>query len=98
MRRVRQKKILGAIIGAVGSVASSLIQSHNQAKLQREQNEAQQLAQNQQNLNMRIGNLNQIANNDLGWAYDRFNPTQYRCGGKKRMKAELGKYKSRFGK
>lgn len=98
MKKVRQKKVLGAIIGAVGSIASNMIQAHNQAEIQKEQNKAQQLAQNQQNLNMRIGNLNQIANNDLSWAYDRFNTTQYKCGGKKRMKAELGKYKSRFGK
>lgn len=97
MKKVRQKKVIGGIVSAVGSIASSIINSHNQAKSQREQQEANILAQNQENTALKIANMNQLANNDLTWVYDRFKPS-FRCGGKKRIKANLGKYKPRFGK
>ena len=97
MKKVRKKKVIGGIVSAVGSIASSLINSYNQRKAKQEEELAKQLAQNQQNTNLQIANLNELANNDISWAYDKFRPT-FKCGGKKRMKANIGKYKPRFDK
>lgn len=96
-KRVKQKKFLGAVIGAVGTIASSIIQSQQQKKLLEAQQKEQIIAQNQANLNTYLQNATELANTDNSWAYDKFKPT-FKCGGTKRMKAELGKYKARFDK
>lgn len=97
MRKVRKKKFIGGILSAVGSIASAAIQSAQQRKQLEEQQAAQRLAQNQTNANAYISNMNTIANQDTSSFYDKFKPS-FRCGGKKRMKANLGKYKPRFDK
>lgn len=97
MKKVRQKKFIGAVIGTVGTIASSVIQSQQQKKLLEAQQKEQRIAQNQANLNTYLQNTNELINADNSWAYDKFKPA-FRCGGKKRMKAELGKYKARFSK
>ena len=96
-KKVRQKKFIGAVIGAVGSIASAAIQSSQQQAQFEEQQRQQKILYNKQNFNNYIANANQLANVDNSWVYDKFKPT-FRCGGKKRMKAELGKYKARFNK
>lgn len=96
-KRVKQKKFLGAVIGAVGSIASSVIQAQNQKAMFDEQQRQQRVAQNQANFNTYLQNVSELANTDNSWAYDKFKPT-FKCGGTKRMKAELGKYKDRFDK
>lgn len=97
MKKVRQKKFIGAVIGAVGTIASSVIQSQQQKKLLEAQQKEQRIAQNQANFNTYLQNASELANVDNSWVYDKFKPA-FRCGGKKRMKAELGKYKARFNK
>lgn len=96
-KKVRQKKFIGAVIGAVGSIASAAIQSSQQQAQFEEQQRQQKILYNKQNFNDYITNANQLANIDNSWVYDKFKPA-FRCGGKKRMKAELGKYKARFSK
>ena len=97
MKKVRQKKVLGAVISGIGSIVGSSIQAHNQRILAQEQQDAQTLLQNQQNVANQLTNMNQLANTNNDWAYDKFRPI-FKCGGKRRMKASLGKYKSRFDK
>ena len=97
MKVNRQKKFLGAVLGAVGSIASSAIQAQNQKAIFEEQQRQQRVAQNQANFNTYLQNVSELANTDNSWAYDKFKPA-FKCGGTKRMKAELGKYKARFDK
>lgn len=98
MRKVKQKKMLGAaIIGAATSLIGTGLNLAQQKNLHDEQMAQQQRQLNIQNANTRIANLNQLANNDMSWAYDKFRPT-FKCGGKKRMKANLGKFTPRFKK
>lgn len=98
MKKIRKKKMLGsAIIGAATSLIGTGLNLAQQKKLHDEQMAQQQRELNIQNANARISNLNQLANNDMSWAYDKFRPT-FKCGGKKRMKANLGKFKPRFKK
>lgn len=96
-KRVKQKKFLGAVIGAIGSIASSVIQAQTQKAQIKEQQKQERIAQNQANFNTYLQNASELANTDNSWAYDKFKPT-FKCGGTKRMKAELGKYKARFDK
>ena len=98
MKKVKQKKMLGtALVGAASSLIGTGLQLAQQRKLQNEQLEKEQYKADVANANARIANMNQLANNDMSWAYDKFKPV-FKCGGKKRMKANLGKFKSRFGK
>lgn len=97
MRKVKQKKMLGALIGAATSLIGTGINAVQQRRMFDEQQAQQQRQLNIQNANARIANLNELANADMSWAYDKFKPT-FRCGGKKRVKAELGKFKARFKK
>lgn len=98
MKKVKQKKMLGtALVGAASSLIGTGLQLAQQRKLQNEQEEKEQYKIDVANANARIANMNQLANNDMSWAYDKFKPV-FKCGGKKRMKADLGKFKSRFGK
>ena len=102
MKKVKQKKMLGAtLIGAGISAISSLIGTAINNNNQRSQVEAQQRKENINNnitnANNYMNNLNQVINADTDWAYDKFRPT-FKCGGKRRLKANLGKYKSRFDK
>lgn len=90
---MRKKKWIGAAISAVGTIANAFINSANQNK----QSRLQEINENINNANTYISNMNQLANTNNDWAYDKFRPT-FKCGGKRRMKASLGKYKSRFGK
>lgn len=94
---MRKKKWIGAAISAVGTIANAFINSANKRKQAEEQIREQRLNKNIENTNTYINNLNQLANTNNDWAYDKFRPT-FKCGGKRRMKASLGKYKSRFGK
>ena len=97
MKKVRKKKMLGAaIIGAATSLIGTGLNLAQQKKLHDEQIAQQKEQMNIANTNARIANLNQLANNDMSWAYNKFN--SFRCGGKKRMKANLGKFKPRFDK
>lgn len=97
MKKVRKKKMLGAaIIGAATSLIGTGINLAQQKQLHDEQMAQQKEQMNIANANTRITNLNQLANNDMSWAYDKFN--NFRCGGKKRVKADLGKFKPRFDK
>ena len=97
MKKVRKKKMLGAaIIGAATSLIGTGLNLAQQKKLHDEQMAQQKEQMNIANTNARIANLNQLANNDMSWAYNKFN--NFRCGGKKRMKANLGKFKPRFEK
>lgn len=97
MKKVRKKKMLGAaIIGAATSLIGTGLNLAQQKKLHDEQMAQQKEQMNIANANARIANLNQLANNDMSWAYNKFN--NFRCGGKKRMKANLGKFKPRFDK
>lgn len=97
MRKVKQKKMLGAVIGAATSLIGTGINAVQQRRMFDEQQAQQQRQLNIQNANARIANLNQLANNDMSWAYDKFRPV-FKCGGKKRIKANLGIYKPRFKK
>ena len=97
MKKVKQKKFLGAIIGAATTLIGTGINAANQRKMAEEQQAQQQKLTNIQNANTRIANLNELANADMSWAYDKFKPS-FKCGGKKRMKANLGKYRPRFDK
>ena len=97
MRKVKQKKFLGAVIGAATSLIGAGINAAQQRRMFDEQQAQQQRQLNIQNANARIANLNQLANNDMSWAYDKFRPV-FKCGGKKRIKANLGTYKPRFKK
>ena len=90
---MRKKKWIGAAISAVGTIANAFINSANQNKQLR----LQEINENINNANTYISNMNQLANTNNDWTYDKFRPT-FKCGGKRRMKASLGKYKSRFGK
>lgn len=97
MRKVKQKKMLGAVIGAATSLIGAGLNAAQQRKMFDEQQAQQEKQLNIQNANTRIANLNQLANADMSWAYDKFKPA-FKCGGKKRVKAELGKFKARFKK
>ena len=97
MKKVKQKKLLGAILGAATTLIGTGINAANQRKMAEEQQAQQQKLTNIQNANTRIANLNELANADMSWAYDKFKPS-FKCGGKKRMKAKLGKFKPRFDK
>lgn len=94
---MRKKKWIGAAISAVGTITNSFINSANQINQVEAQKRQQKLNENIENTNTYINNLNQLANTNNDWAYDKFRPT-FKCGGKRRMKASLGKYKSRFNK
>lgn len=94
---MRKKKWIGAAISAVGTLANAFINSANQNRQLRLQEEQRLLNENINKTNTHISNMNQLANTDNGWAYDKFRPT-FKCGGKRRIKASLGKYKSRFDK
>lgn len=97
MKKIRKKKMLGAaIIGAATSLIGTGLNLAQQKQLHDEQMAQQKEQMNIANANARIANLNQLANNDMSWAYNKFN--SFRCGGKKRMKANLGKFKPRFDK
>ena len=97
MKKVRKKKMLGAaIIGAATSLIGTGLNLDQQKNLHDEQMAQQKEHITIANANARIANLNQLANNDMSWAYNKFN--NFRCGGKKRMKANLGKFKPRFEK
>lgn len=96
MKKVRKKKMLGAVIGAATSLIGTGLNLAQQKKLHDEQMAQQKEQMNIANANARIANLNQLANNDMSWAYNKFN--SFRCGGKKRMKANLGKFRPRFDK
>lgn len=97
MRKIKQKKFLGAVIGAATSLIGAGINAAQQRRMFDEQQAQQRRQLNIQNANARIANLNQLANNDMSWAYDKFRPV-FKCGGKKRIKANLGIYKPRFKK
>lgn len=92
---MRKKKWIGAAISAVGTIANAFINSGNQNRQLRLQEEQRLVNENINKTNTYISNMNQLANIDNDWAYDKFRPT-FKCGGKRRMKASLGKYKSRF--
>lgn len=96
MKKIKQKKYLGAIM-AVANTAMNIYQAHKQAQAQIEQNRNMIKEANVADNNARIANMNQLANNDMSWAYDKFKPA-YRCGGKKTIKASLGKFRPRFEK
>ena len=96
MKKIKQKKYLGAIM-AVANIAMNIYQAHKQAQAQIEQNRNMIKEANVADNNARIANMNQLANNDMSWAYDKFKPA-YRCGGKKTIKASLGKFRPRFEK
>lgn len=97
MRKIKQKKMLGAVIGAATSLIGTGINAVQQRRMFDEQQAQQQRQLNIQNANARIANLNELANNDMSWAYDKFRPV-FKCGGKKRIKANLSTYKPRFKK
>lgn len=84
------KKMLGAaIIGAASSLIGTGIQAASQRKLYEQQQADQRKLQNIQNTNAMINNLNQQANNNMDWAYDKFKPT-FKLGGTQ------SKFKNRF--
>ena len=97
MKKVKQKKFLGAVIGAATTLIGAGINAVQQRRLFDEQQAQQRKLTNIQNANNKIANLNELANADMSWAYDKFKPS-FKCGGKKRMKANLGKYRPRFEK
>ena len=85
-----KKKMLGAaIIGAASSLIGAGIQAANQRKLYEQQQADQRKLQNIQNTNAMINNLNQQANNNMDWAYDKFKPI-FKLGGTQ------SKFKNRF--
>lgn len=90
MKNKSNKKMLGAaIIGAASSLIGAGIQAANQRKLYEQQQADQRKLQNIQNTNAMINNLNQQANNNMDWAYDKFKPT-FKLGGTQ------SKFKNRF--
>ena len=99
MKKIKQKKMLGtataisAAISGISNLTSNISKSHQMNK----QAEEQEILRKVADTNAKIANMNQLVNNDMSWAYDKFKPV-FKCGGKKRMKADLGKFKSRFGK
>ena len=97
MKKVREKKWIGAALSAVASIAGSEINAAQQNEQLEAQQRQQRLNQNIANTNAYISNMNQVANTNNDWVYDKFRP-QFKCGGKRKMKANLGKYKPRFDK
>lgn len=86
------KKMLGAaIIGAASSLIGTGIQAASQRKLYEQQQEDQRKLQTIENTNAMINNLNQQANNNMDWAYDKFKPI-FKLGGTQ------SKFKNRFSK
>lgn len=84
------KKMLGAaIIGAASSLIGAGIQAASQKRLYEQQQADQRKLQNIQNTNAMINNLNQQANNNMDWAYDKFKPI-FKLGGTQ------SKFKNRF--
>ena len=83
------KKLLGAIIGGATSLIGTGLQLYQQKQMYEQQQADQRKLQNQQNANTTINNLNQQANNNLSWAYDKFKPT-FKLGGTQ------SKFKNRF--
>lgn len=101
MKKCRKKKFIGGLISTIGSVASAGInaaaQLHNtkvNASLMREQIQSQKEMSNRQNASAYLSNMNRFANQDMDGFYDKYKP-QFKCGGKVRFKANLGKFKDR---
>lgn len=101
MKKYRKKKFIGGLISGIGSVASAGInaaaQLHNtkvNASLMKEQIQAQKGMSNRQNASAYLSNMNRFANQDMDGFYDKYKP-QFKCGGKVRFKANLGKFKDR---
>ena len=101
MKKCRKKKFIGGLISSIGSVASAGInaaaQLHNtkvNASLMREQIQSQKEMSNRQNASAYLSNMNRFANQDMEGFYDKYRP-QFKCGGKVRFKANLGKFKDR---
>lgn len=77
----RNKAFLGAVIGAVGSIASSAIGSYLSAKQQKEANEKALAEQNRQNALATAQNLNE-AYADQSYIDDFNKRITFRAGGK----------------
>lgn len=102
MRKIRKKKFIGGLLSGIGSVASSAINAgaqikvaKDQVELGREQIAAQREMNNKQNAAAYLANMNRFANQDMDGFYDKFKP-KFKCGGKVRFKANLGKFKDRY--
>lgn len=92
MKRIKKKAMIGALVSAAVAGINAGIQKNIADK----QLEQQNRLLNAQNANNFINNMNQQANIDTSWAYDKFNSI-YKCGGTKKIKrAKLGKFKSRY--
>ena len=101
MKKCRKKKFIGGALNAVGSVASAGINAAAQTKmaqmnveLGKAQIQAQKEMSNKQNASAYLSNMNRFANQDMEGFYDKYKP-QFKCGGKVRFKANLGKFKDR---
>lgn len=82
-RTERPKAFLGAVIGALGSVASSLISSDNQKELARQQQEAEDRRYYSQ---MATNLTNAFNNRDAQEAYERQFRVAYNKGGRRRLR------------
>lgn len=101
MKKCRKKKFIGGALNAVGSVASAGINAAAQTKmaqmnveLGKAQIQSQKEMSNRQNASAYLSNMNRFANQDMEGFYDKYKP-QFKCGGKVRFKANLGKFKDR---
>lgn len=95
MKKVRKKKFIGALIGTIGSLASSAIQVNRQQQaLDNQMNFQNQMINKQIHLN-EIKNKEQILNNYNNEMYNKYQPI-LRMGGKRVKRKNLSKYKSRF--
>ena len=77
----RNKAMLGAIIGTVGSIASSALSSYLNAKQQKEANEKAIAEQNRQNAFATAQNLSDVYS-DQSYVDDFNNRITFRAGGK----------------
>ena len=82
-RTERPKAFLGAVIGALGGVASSLISSDNQKELARQQQEAEDRRYYSQ---MATNLTNAFNNRDAQEAYERQFRVAYNKGGRRRLR------------
>lgn len=95
MKKVRQKKFIGAAIGLVGSLAASAINANSQKRMMDAQLAAQERQMNRQEHLQDMAYKNALLNQDMSAHYDKFNPI-FKMGGKRVKKCKLGTFKDRF--
>ena len=110
MKKIRQKKVLGSLIGGIVNggfqLATTALNNNAQKEMQAKNIAAQQkmlLTQidaqnNMANNNMAmafLNNMNQQNNQNMSAQYNRFN-TILKMGGKRVKKCKLGTFKDRF--